>query len=161
MYNEEKYNEINRQDGAPSRATFAFLLVAVVVYLFIGAFPIPLLVRDIVLMAALVIFVSAYIKGHITEYEYVYDEDILTINSILGGRVKSTMNFDINNIVSFRREYDPKVKPQHILCVADSRRYTAVFRDGDSTTRVVFAPSDVLVDIIDDRIMAISKEGSK
>ncbi len=160
MYNEEVYNEINQKDPIPSQATFLFLAIAFFVYLFIGAFPIPLIVRDLVLVAVIVIFVLSYIKGHITEYEYVYDGDTLTINTILSGRVKTTDTFAIADIESFRQEYDPKAKPQRIFCVADSRRYTVVF-GGDTNARVVFAPTDILVDMIGDRLLALSKEGSK
>ena len=112
------------------------------------------------LVVVLVIFVLQYIKSHITEYEYVYDGDTLTINTILGGRLKATESFAVADMVSFRQEYDPKAKPQRIFCVADSRRYTAVF-GGDTNARVVFAPTDILVDMIGDRLLALSKEGSK
>lgn len=160
MYSEEVYNEINQKDPIPSKATFVFLAIAFFVYLFIGAFPIPLLVRDIVLMSVLVIFVLQYIKSHVTEYVYEYDGDTLTINTILGGKIKATENFAIVDIESFRQEYDSKAKSQRTYCVADSRRYTAVF-GGDTNARVVFAPSDILVDMISDRMLALSKEGLK
>lgn len=161
MYNEEVYNEINQKDPVPSKATFVFLAIAFFVYLFIGAFPIPLIVRDIVLMVVLVAFVLMYIKGHITEYEYVYDGNTITFNTILSGRIKTTETCNIADMVSFRQEYDPREKHQQVYCVADSRRYTAVFGDGDNPVRVVFAPSDILVDMIGDRLLAISKEDSK
>lgn len=156
------YKEINKRKN-----NFAFILAFVLCFLFfayivIRFLPVAQLLKDIVLLGVLAWFVLVFINRFLAEYEYELAEDRIIFRMKTGGRERNVIVADICDLMLLCRANDERLKDfkvsSKIMCTAIKTEYAALFKDNETFLKVVFAPSEKMLGLIEQKMKTLCGE---
>lgn len=155
------YKEKNLRKAHFFVVVLSFLAAALFLYFVLGVLPIIQLVKDIVLMAALVGFVFVFIKRWMCVYEYEITGEEIILRTYLGSTLRTEITGKVDTIKCFCAANDlelRKYKGEKIKMFATGdQRHTVVFEADGKFTKVEFAPSEQMIEMIKNTVSGRSK----
>lgn len=156
------YIEINRRKTNFILVAVSFVLSALVVYFVLKFLPVAQLLKDVALMASLVVFVVVLIKRFLAEYEYELNDTQIIFRMYLSGRVRTEIMADICDLILFCKADDDRLKDfktsVKTMCVFSNNQYAALFKDNSAFVKVVFSPGKKLISLIEEKIKTLCGE---
>ncbi len=159
------YKETNSKNTGGFKMIIAFVLLVAVLRILLNILPVFQILKDVAFMAVLVAFVYILIKRYMCSYEYELTDEELAISTQLGGRERARTEIAYNAIELFLPADDEKIKSCNAktltLCTQTDNKYAIVFDTADGKVKVVFAPSDKMVSLIENKIYSAAQGGVK
>ena len=159
------YKETNSKNTGGFKMIIAFVLLVAVLRILLNILPVFQILKDVAFMAVLVAFVYILIKRFMCSYEYELTDEELVISTQLGGRERARTEIAYNAIELFLPADDEKIKSCNAktltLCTQTDNKYAIVFDTADGNVKVVFAPSDKLISLIENKIYSATQGGVK
>ncbi len=159
------YKETNSKRAGGMRILIAFVLLVVALRIVLIILPVFQLLKDVAYMAALVAFVVILIKRYMCTYEYELAEDELIFTTQLGGRERARAKIPYSAIECFLPADDEKIKlcnaRTQTLCTQSDNKYAVVFGAADGKVKVIFAPSEKMVSLIENKLYSAAQGGLK
>lgn len=153
------YKEINKN---PKKIFWKIILFLVVMTVFYCGVNLPILARDVIFTAFAVWFVVYLIKNYLTVYEYELFEDKVVITAHLGDRIRGQAVAEYGAIKIFDLNSSNEIKnikcPTQKLCTSGKIKYAIVFESENGENKVIFAPGEQFVKILEDKIKHHTKE---
>lgn len=159
------YKETNSKNTGGLKIIIAFILIVAVLRIVLNILPVFQILKDVAYMAVLVAFVFILIKRYLCSYEYELTDKELVISTQLGGRERARNEISYSAIELFLPVNDEKIKLSNAktltLCTQTDNKYAIVFDTADGKVKVVFAPSDKLISLIENKIYSAAQGGVK
>lgn len=159
------YKETNSKNTGGFKIIIAFVLLVAALRIVLSILPAFQLLKDVAYMAVLVAFVFILIKRYMCSYEYELTDEALVISTQLGGRERARTEIVYSAIELFLPADDEKIKSCSAktltLCTQTDNKYAIVFDAEVGKVKVVFAPSDNLVSLIENKIYSAAQGGVK
>lgn len=155
------YKETNSKK-AGAGIIIAFVVLVAALRFVLGVLPVIQLIKDIAYMAALVAFVFILIKRYLCTYEYILTDDELVITTQLGGREGARAEIPYDAIECLLPANDERIKTYNakaqILCTQSDNKYAAVLGTANGKAKIIFAPSEHMVSLIENKLYSTAKE---
>ncbi len=159
------YKETDSKNTGGLKIIIAFVLLVFVVRMVLAILPVFQLLKDVAYMVVLVSFVFILIKRYMCSYEYELTEDALIITTQLGGRERAHTEILYDTIELFLPEDDEKLKSVNAqtrtLCTRADNKYAVVFNMAEAKVKVLFAPSDKMVSLLENKIHSAARGGAE
>ncbi len=159
------YKETNSKNTGGFKIIIVFVLLVAALRIVLSILPVFQILKDIAYMAVLVAFVYILIKRFMCSYEYELTDDVIIISTQLGGRERARTEIEYSTIELFLPVNDEKIKSCNArtltLCTQTDNKYAIVFDTADGKVKVVVAPSDKLISLIENKIYSAAQGGVK
>ena len=159
------YKETNSKSVGGISIIIDFVLLVVALRIVLSILPVFQLLKDIAYMAVLVAFVFILIKRYMCTYEYELTEDELVITTQLGGRERARAQIPYIAVECFLPADDEKIKSYNArtqtLCTHTDNKYAVVFNAADGKVKVIFAPSEKMISLIENKLYSAAQGGLK
>lgn len=155
------YKETDKKNAGFS-VIAAFVVIAVVWHLILSILPILTIIKDAAFMVVMVAFVLILIKRYLTAYEYELTDERIIITAWLGDRERARAEAEYSAIKLFCASDDERLKSVNVigqtLCAKTKNRYALVFDTEVGCAKVIFAPSEELVSLLNDKLQTTAGE---
>lgn len=156
------YKEINSRKTGGMGIIIAFVALVAALQFVLGILPVLQIIKDAAYMVALVAFVFLLIKRYLSSYEYELTEEQIVITTQLGGRERSRVEIEYSAIECFCPADDEKLKNYNararMLCTQANDKYAMIFDTAEGKVKVIFAPSEHMVSLIENKLHSAAKE---
>lgn len=156
------YRETNSRKTGGILIIIAFVVLVAVLNIVLGMIPVLPVLKDVAFIAVMVAFVLLLIKRYLCAYEYELGENHLTITTYLGGRERACAEIEYTAIECFCHADDEKLKlydaRARMFYAESHNKYAIVFDAAEGKTKIIFAPSEHMVSLIENKIHSASKE---
>lgn len=147
------YKETDSNVKGGFLSIIVFGVVLVVFYEIFSIINILPIIKDLIFMGISVCFVLWFMKYRLSSYDYELKDEEIIITENLGNRVRGQAIISYSSVNLFTDADKGKNCETKIMCASRKNRYMILFDIDGKEKKIIFAPSEKFVELLNEKII--------